>query len=874
MKRIAALIFLIAIFGAMFLAPKWPPGVPRAWATGPTASPSATATATATATRTATPTATPTTAPGIYVGNFANGSVTGYALSSSGNTPPIVNLSGAGTLLSEPTKLKIDSSGNLYVVDAVPASVTEYLSGSNGDAAPIARIVGAGTGLNFPRGLALDSSGNIYVANGFGYDVTVYAAGANGNASPISTITGAATGLNNGPQAVAVDTAGNIYVTTVSYSSGAVYIFSAGANGNATPVATISGANTGLSDPDGIGVDSSGNIYVANYHTSAVTVYPPLASLSSQPNYPNIVPTRTITGANTALAFPNDLWLDANNNIYVANENGGAGSITVYSGGSSGNVPPKITIAGVTTLLDGPQGIVALGALTLPTSTPTPAPPPVQPYQPIPVHTGIGAGLAQRNDINARFSGAVPISPTLLPVSSAQLAGVPPIAGALLYCVDCQTNAGCSSGGSGAVAFGFGGGWVCNFGGGGGLSSVSNDTNITGALSGGGTLLSLGWSGNLATSRGGTGCGAASIFSALPGSPAVGTTCTITDAQSCTVGTAVSGGYSTPCQIVWNGSNWMPAGNALGSVPNAVLYANTYTGATWAEQVNAAVTALGSTGGTVDARGIPCSSLSTADENVSLGSNGIAVSLLLNACTYPLGTHSLLLFNGTSVRGIGASVLGGGNGTNISCTGSGTCVYYGAPQPWTSGGWNISLSNLRLQGDGTSGGIGLNWNDLFDSTTYNVAIVDFDTGVQFGGAGSSSYYDKMYSSYVGAVTLGVSFTSSANADEYDGGTVSAQAGGTGINVAAGANHNVIRNVDIENTTYPITISGADTYVECGYGSAVTLEVGAQSNMIVGTACTAIGDSSGNLSNWYYVLGAGGGTYPPTYLAGKYGVGAW
>ncbi|MGO9774996.1 MAG: hypothetical protein ACLPM3_00220 [Terracidiphilus sp.] len=87
-------------------------------------------------------------------------------------------------------------------------------------------------------------------------------------------------------------------------------------------------------------------------------------------------------------------------------------------------------------------------------------------------------------------------------------------------------------------------------------------TNVTGALGGGGTVLSLGWSGNLATSRGGTGCGAANIYSALPGSPAIGTTCTITDAASCTVGTAVSGGYSTKCQVTWNGSSWMPAGAA------------------------------------------------------------------------------------------------------------------------------------------------------------------------------------------------------------------------------------------------------------------------------------------------------------------------
>lgn len=41
--------------------------------------------------------------------------------------------------------------------------------------------------------------------------------------------------------------------------------------------------------------------------------------------------------------------------------------------------------------------------------------------------------------------------------------------------------------------------------GGGGLSSVVNDTNVTGVLSVGGTILTLGWTGTLAVGRGGTG---------------------------------------------------------------------------------------------------------------------------------------------------------------------------------------------------------------------------------------------------------------------------------------------------------------------------------------------------------------------------------
>jgi len=57
----------------------------------------------------------------------------------------------------------------------------------------MATIAGVNTGL-FPTGIALDGAGNIYVANQG--SITVYAAGASGNATPIATIAGVNTGLN------------------------------------------------------------------------------------------------------------------------------------------------------------------------------------------------------------------------------------------------------------------------------------------------------------------------------------------------------------------------------------------------------------------------------------------------------------------------------------------------------------------------------------------------------------------------------------------------------------------------------------------------------------------------------------------------------
>jgi hypothetical protein len=95
----------------------------------------------------------------------------------------------------------------------------------------------------------------MYVANyGTGSannsSVTVYAAGAKGNATPIATIKGANTLLDQ-PLGIALDAAGRIYVANSATTSAQyrITVYAAGATGDVAPVVTISGSNTGLSVP-------------------------------------------------------------------------------------------------------------------------------------------------------------------------------------------------------------------------------------------------------------------------------------------------------------------------------------------------------------------------------------------------------------------------------------------------------------------------------------------------------------------------------------------------------------------------------------------------------------------------------------------------
>ena len=59
------------------------------------------------------------------------------------------------------------------------------------------------------------------------------------------------------PKGIALDTDGNIYVANFTGNNGSISVFAPGSNGNASPIASIAGANTGLDGPDGVTLDSA-----------------------------------------------------------------------------------------------------------------------------------------------------------------------------------------------------------------------------------------------------------------------------------------------------------------------------------------------------------------------------------------------------------------------------------------------------------------------------------------------------------------------------------------------------------------------------------------------------------------------------------------
>lgn len=200
-------------------------------------------------------------------------------------------------------------------------------------------VDGTGTAAHFGNcwGFAMDASGNFYVADANNYKIRKVTP-----AGVVTTLAGTggigsvdATGTNasfNAPFDMAVDKDNNIFVSDESNNkirkitpAGVVTTFAgSGATGSADGTGTAASFNT----PQGLTFDKNGNLYVADSYNSKIRKITP----------DGVVTTIAGTGdagltdgpAKTALfAYPSDLTVDANGNIYVADGNSVIRKITL-----------------------------------------------------------------------------------------------------------------------------------------------------------------------------------------------------------------------------------------------------------------------------------------------------------------------------------------------------------------------------------------------------------------------------------------------------------------------------------------------------------------------------------------------------------------
>jgi hypothetical protein len=196
---------------------------------------------------------------------------------------------------------------------------------------------------SFSSGLgAVDKSGRIImerdIANNDGYSYTtfcdVYAAGASGAASPLFSVPNC-----NGY--MAVDPAGDLFAMDLNNN---IIEFPAGFNASTKPSRTIdltavyNYAHDPVAGPYDVTTDNAGNVYILltggpNEQTE-ILEFGPSASGSSSP-------IRTIAGQATQLSNPYQLVVDSNGLLYVTDEGPtSAGVVLEFGQTANGNTPP------------------------------------------------------------------------------------------------------------------------------------------------------------------------------------------------------------------------------------------------------------------------------------------------------------------------------------------------------------------------------------------------------------------------------------------------------------------------------------------------------------------------------------------------------
>jgi serine/threonine-protein kinase len=171
-----------------------------------------------------------------------------------------------------------------------------------------------------------------------------------GTPSPTPSPTVAPTAMptaSAGPTAMATTLPAGEKIYVVNHGnlgdSPSVTIYPVAASGAATPIATISGANTQLNQPFFDVVDSSGTLYVSNQGNPGTQTAGYVTEYAATDQSGNVAPTRTITG----LFNPQGVALDSAGNLYVAVVD----AIDVFAPGASGPATPIRVIGGSSTTL-------------------------------------------------------------------------------------------------------------------------------------------------------------------------------------------------------------------------------------------------------------------------------------------------------------------------------------------------------------------------------------------------------------------------------------------------------------------------------------------------------------------------------------------
>ncbi|MDB5010000.1 MAG: repeat-containing protein [Mucilaginibacter sp.] len=283
----------------------------------------------------------------------------------------------ASALFSGPQALAFNPvDGNIYIIDALNNSIRTMTTAGFVSTLTKNSTLGYADGtlltalFNGPRSIAFDAQGNAYVAD-FGTNIIrkittagVVSTFAGNGTRGYADGSGSIVEFNN-PRGLAVDAQGNVYVSDSGNHlirkitpAGVVSTFvgAVAATGYSQTLAKGYYDGTGtlcaFNSPSGLAIDAQGNIYVADQGNSAIRMVTPagvVTTLAGTPVQKNVV------GSVTSLA------VDAQGNLYIADESGRILEITaakvLYTLAGSINTAGFVDGPGSTALFSTPMGV-------------------------------------------------------------------------------------------------------------------------------------------------------------------------------------------------------------------------------------------------------------------------------------------------------------------------------------------------------------------------------------------------------------------------------------------------------------------------------------------------------------------------------------
>jgi hypothetical protein len=256
-----------------------------------------------------------------------------------------------------------------------PSEIMVFAAGATGSASPLAVYTGGTPGtFDYADFMTINDQGQLFI---FSDDesIEVYSANAASGDLPSQYIT-TFQANDQFSYGIGADSAGNIYVNDID--GGVIEEFAARATGAAVPSATITGTNTGsFLYLESITADAAGDITVAHYNPAddpfgdftrlsrsqradhrknlrrAMSRPRPQTTLPAAPTAiytfaagatGNPTPVTSITGSATTVNEPESLTLDALNNIYYVDFEGGTLTMMKFPAGTTGNVAPATSV--------------------------------------------------------------------------------------------------------------------------------------------------------------------------------------------------------------------------------------------------------------------------------------------------------------------------------------------------------------------------------------------------------------------------------------------------------------------------------------------------------------------------------------------------